>query len=99
MSNEQQTLPIRNNAERRRFEVEIDGLISDLSYFVADGRAVFVHTAVPAALEGRGIAGALTRHALNWARNEGLRVVPRCPYVRAYLNRHHEWDDILDSPA
>jgi predicted GNAT family acetyltransferase len=56
---------------------------------------LLTHTEVPPALEGRGIAAALVKAALDWARAEGLRVRPLCSYVVAYMRRHPETQDLL----
>jgi predicted GNAT family acetyltransferase len=53
------------------------------------------HTYVPPSLEGRGIAGALVRAALEHARTAGWRVQPACSYVAAYMRRHPETADLL----
>ena len=50
---------------------------------------------VAAAAEGQGVGAALVRHALDDARAHGWRVVPVCPFVRAYLARHGEYRDLL----
>jgi predicted GNAT family acetyltransferase len=59
------------------------------------GRISFLHTYVPPELEGRGIAGQLARYALEHARANRLAVVPHCPYVRAYIDRHPEYQDLV----
>ncbi len=56
---------------------------------------VLHHTAVPPALQGRGLAAALVQAALDWARAEGLVVRPACSYVAAYLRRHPAQQDLL----
>lgn len=67
-----------------------------LCVYRRDGDVVaLTHTEVPIAHEGRGIAAALVRAALDWARAEGLRVRPLCSYVAAYMRRHPETQDLL----
>jgi len=51
---------------------------------------------VPAALNGRGIGSALVRGILDRARAQGLKVVPICPFVKAYLAKHEEYADLLN---
>lgn len=53
------------------------------------------HTEVPMAFEGRGIAAALVRAAIEYARENGLKVLPACSYVRAYMRRHPEAQSLL----
>ncbi len=60
---------------------------------------VLHHTEVPPALQGRGLAGELVRAVLAWARAQGLRVRPTCSYVSAYMRRHPETQDLLESPG
>ena len=83
---------LRHDRGARRFEVE--GLAPDdahLDYRVLDpGTLEYHHTWVAPRLRGRGIAQGLVRAALEHARDEGLRVVPRCSFVRAYVARHPE---------
>lgn len=54
-----------------------------------------IHTEVPEALEGRGIAGRIVRFALDDVRARGLKAVPRCPYVAGYISRHPEYQDLV----
>jgi predicted GNAT family acetyltransferase len=79
--------PIDNPA-RRRFEVTVDGHLAELTYERRDGRLVLVHTGVPDEIDGRGVASALVRTAIDTAIAEDLTVVPRCPFARRYLETH-----------
>lgn len=89
---------IRDNRERSRFEVTVDGHLARADYVIAGDVITFTHTVVPPALEGRGIASRLIRHGLSEARAHGLRVVPQCPFVAAYIRKHPEWADLLVEP-
>jgi predicted GNAT family acetyltransferase len=73
----------------------VEGQLATLEYTRRDEALVLVHAAVPPFLEGHGVAARLTQHALDIARAEGLRVVPRCPHVESYLGRHPEYRDIV----
>lgn len=73
----------------------IDGALARADYRMNGQVMRLVHTEVPRSLEGRGIAGALVRAALDHARSEGLRVEPACSYVMAYMRRHPETRDLL----
>jgi predicted GNAT family acetyltransferase len=88
-------LTVRHNPSASRFEAEVDGQLARCDYRLLDGVMALVHTEVPPALEGRGIAAALVRAALEHATAEGLRVRPRCSYVNAYLARHPEFRPLL----
>ncbi|MFK0255019.1 GNAT family N-acetyltransferase [Streptomyces sp. NPDC090445] len=57
---------------------------------------VFHHTEVDAAFAGQGLASLLLREALADVRRSGMRVVPVCPYMAAYLERHPEFGDLAD---
>ena len=86
---------IRDNAEQSRFEVMVDGHLAHADYRLKGDIITFPHTIGPPALEGRGIASALIRHALDAARTRGLRVVAKCTFVSAYIRKHPEWADLL----
>jgi predicted GNAT family acetyltransferase len=82
--------------DAERFEVTHDSHTAELDYRDDGTRVVFTHTGVPRNLEGHGIGGALARAGLDWARDEGRRVVPQCPFVRAWIARHPEYADLVD---
>jgi uncharacterized protein len=59
------------------------------------GIMTVLHTEVPQELEGRGIAGAMTKHVLDYIAAENLQVVPLCPYMAAYLKKHPEYQYLV----
>jgi uncharacterized protein len=89
-------LIIRDNPEQNRFEAELgDGSFAIAEYELFPGRIVFTHTEVPPRHEGRGIGSALIRFALRSAREQGLKVVPVCPFFAAYIRKHAGEQDLL----
>jgi hypothetical protein len=91
--------PVRNNESASRFEVEVDGHLAKLEYMLRGNRLILVHTGVPTALEGRGIGSLLVRTGLEFARDEGLKVVPICPFAQSYIERHPEYQDLAKKPT
>jgi uncharacterized protein len=84
-----------HNTAAQRFEVIIDGELARADYRMAGDVMRMVHTEVPPAHEGKGIAGALVRAAIAYAREHRLRMQPACSYVRSYMKRHPETHDLL----
>jgi len=76
--------------DRSRFELTRDGATAVLTYEEGDGDVAFLHTVVPAELEGAGIGSRLAEAGVRWAREQGLEVVPVCSFVRGWLERHPE---------
>ena len=89
------SLEVHHNAAASRFEATVDGLLCVADYDLADNVMRMHHTEVPAALEGRGIAGQLVRVALAYAEANGLEVEPWCSFVRGYMQRHPETQKLL----
>jgi hypothetical protein len=88
--------PVEHDRDGRRFIIRVEGHDAELDYRLGDGTMAIVHTGVPEAIEGRGIAARLVQAALAVARAEGWKVVPRCAYAAAYLRRHAaEYADLL----
>jgi predicted GNAT family acetyltransferase len=73
----------------------MDGHLAELDYQRTGNEILFTHTGVPSALEGRGIGSALARAGLEYARAEGLTVVPLCPFVRSYIDRKPEYQPLV----
>lgn len=87
-----------DNVERSRFEVHVDGKLAGLADYRLRGATVaFTHTEVAAEFEGQGLAGRMVKHALDASRDTGLRVVPLCSYVASYIERHPEYQDLLEA--
>lgn len=88
-------LPVQHNEAEQRFELLVGGRLARADYRLRDGIMHLVHTEVPVQHEGRGVAARLVRAALEHARDKGHRVQPACSYVRAYMRRHPEFNDLL----
>ncbi|MGB3445068.1 MAG: GNAT family N-acetyltransferase [Xanthobacteraceae bacterium] len=86
---------VRNNTDENRYELSVDGHLAATYYRIADGVITFIHTEVPDALAGRGVGGKLVKGALDQVRAAGLKVVPQCPFVRAYIEKHPDYADLL----
>ncbi len=82
---------VRDNQEASRFEIATDGGVAFLNYVRKPDSMVFVHTEVPEALQGKGLAHVLAAAGLDTARREGLRIVAKCPFVRKYLQERGKW--------
>jgi len=90
---------VKDNPVERRFELHVGGHLAATYYKKAAGVITFVHTEVPETLAGQGIGTKLIRGALDAVRHEGLRVVPQCPFVAAFMKKHPEFNDLLDGAA
>lgn len=82
---------VHDNEAAQRYEARVNGRLAVITYQRSEDRIVFVHTGVPSALAGHGIAGKMVRVALEDARAQDLAVIPRCPFVTAYIRRHPEY--------
>jgi predicted GNAT family acetyltransferase len=79
---------VRDRPEANRLEAVVDGQVAFLQYERRPDAFVLAHTEVPASLRGKGVASALAKAGLALARSAGLPIVVRCPFVRAYLQKH-----------
>lgn len=86
---------VRNNQAANQFELAADGETAVLSYRLQPGVITLVHTGVPEELEGRGIAKQLAEAGLEFARENGLSVVPLCPFVAGYIRKHPEYLNLV----
>jgi predicted GNAT family acetyltransferase len=86
---------VTNNTERHRFELNLDGEVAFAEYNLVDHGIILPHTLVPESFEGKGVASALAKTALGYAREHGLKVIPTCPFMSGYIQKHPEWHDIV----
>lgn len=90
---------VGNNEAEQRYEARVNGRLAVIDYRLAGDRIALIHAEVPKELQGRGIAGKMTRTALEDARARRLVVIPSCPYVAAYIRRHPEYRDLVAPEA
>jgi predicted GNAT family acetyltransferase len=88
--------PVVDNPQRSRFELHVEDQVAFAAYQLAPGRIIITHVETPPHLRGRGVASAVARGALAAARQRGLTVTPRCPFMAAYIRRHPDEADIAD---
>ncbi|KJC37516.1 acetyltransferase [Bradyrhizobium sp. LTSP849] len=86
---------IINNRGQHRYELELEGHLAATYYEIEGDVITFVHTEVPPELGGKGVGSKLIKGALDQVRAAGLRVVAQCPFVKAYIEKHPEYQDLL----
>lgn len=89
---------IRHNPDEARLEAVLeDGRVAGFSQYrrTRDGHHNFFHTEVGDEFEGQGIGGQVARGVVDWARAEGVLIVPGCPFIRGYLRSHEDTHDVL----
>jgi predicted GNAT family acetyltransferase len=88
-----------DGASKGRYRLVIDGVEAEMTYSRVGKEIVIIdHTEVPAALRGRKVGERLVRQAIEDARREGVAIVPLCPFAKAQIGRHPEWQDVLQRP-
>lgn len=79
-----------------RFEATINGEVAGFIAFRAHGSVLDLrHTVVDPDFEGRGVGSALVVYALDTIREGGLKLIPTCPFVKAYVDRHPGYADLI----
>ncbi len=86
---------VSENKEKKRFEVTLDGKVAVIEYIRAEDKMYLTHTEVPNEFEGKGIASKMVKQVLQKIKDEGLKLVPLCPFIASYIKRHPEWKEIL----
>jgi predicted GNAT family acetyltransferase len=84
-----------DNKEKQRFELEVPGGHAIADYRLEGGTIVFTHTEVPGELRGQGYGENLARGALDLVRARNLKVVPQCPFIRKFIEKHAEYQNLL----
>ncbi|TAW81331.1 N-acetyltransferase [Rhizobium ruizarguesonis] len=79
-----------------RYRIVVDGVEAEMTYSRAGKELIIIdHTDVPGALRGRKVGERLVRQAVEDARREGVAIMPLCPFAKAQIERHPEWQDVL----
>ena len=89
------TPTVVHNTVAHRFEADLDGDLAMVEYLRRGDQVVFTHTEVPPEHEGEGVASAIARTALAWARAEGLKVIPQCHFIAGFVEKNGEYADIM----
>jgi predicted GNAT family acetyltransferase len=86
-------MSVRRNEAASRYELDTEHGLAIAVYREQGDRAIFTHTEVPSAEEGKGVGTCLVQAALDDARRRGLKIVPACSFVAAFVRHHPEYDD------
>jgi predicted GNAT family acetyltransferase len=87
---------IADSSEQERYEIRDDGEVAGfVQYEAKPGQIAFIHTEVDDRFEGQGLGSRLAAFALDDARERGLAVLPFCPFVKGYIQRHREYVDLV----
>ena len=84
-----------DNPAEHRFEMKAGDHLALAYYTLAQGIITLTHTEVPHELSGQGIGSRLARAVLEQVRARGLKVIPKCPFISAYIAKHDEFADLL----
>lgn len=85
-----------DNPDEQRYEIRVGAeLAGFVRYRLRPGLISFTHTEIDDRFEGQGLGGRLASFALDDARAKGLGVLPFCPFVKAYIERHREYVDLV----
>ena len=92
---------VRDDPQELRYELLDDSgvMIGEIRYVLEPGAVALVHTEVDPEFQGHGLADELVQGAVNDLRERGLKMIPVCPYVRAWLRRHPEQADLVLEPV
>ncbi|MFF5053178.1 GNAT family N-acetyltransferase [Micromonospora sp. NPDC000663] len=91
---------VEDNPAKNRFEILVDDALAGFTAYVPRGEVlVLTHTEVDPGFQGKGVASALIRGALDEIRARGGRLVPQCPFVAAFVDKHPEYADLVVEQA
>lgn len=91
-------ITVVDKPDDHRFEIQVDGAAAGFAvYHVRGGRYFFVHTEIDEAYGGRGLGSSLARGALDAVRERGAKVLPLCPFIGAWIDKHPDYADLVDA--
>src|ERR1700688_1889321 len=90
---------LKVNDALHHLELEIEGNIAFIDYKLLRDTLFLIHTEVPPGLKGKGLGSAIVQKALQYAKDNNYKIVPICPFVQSYLERHKEWNEIVAPKA
>ncbi|RLK22348.1 hypothetical protein DER29_0180 [Micromonospora sp. M71_S20] len=91
---------VEDNPAKHRFEILVDDALAGFTAYLPRGEVlVFTHTEVDPRFQNMGVGAALVRGTLDQLRERGTTLVPRCPFVAAFIGRHPEYADLVTPEA
>jgi hypothetical protein len=89
---------VTHNPTKDRYEIHADGELAGFAeYTERGGRLYFLHTEIRPELHGQGLGSELVRRTLELVRDTGRQVVPLCPFIASYIERHPGFEDLVDT--
>lgn len=88
-------MTITHDTTQNRFCTAIDGHTAYLTYIDNGDTLIYNHTAVPHELGGQGLGSKIVKHALDYARDSGKKVVPTCGFVAHFIDKNPEYQSVL----
>lgn len=96
MDEQAKPFEVVHDRERKRFVIDLgDMQQAELNYQLVNDSYVYMHTGVPQAFRGRGLADQLAKAALDTAAAENRRVTPLCSFMQSYIRRHDEYASLV----
>lgn len=92
-------LKLSVNESLHHLELKVGDITAFIEYKLTGTNLFLIHTEVPHELEGKGVGTAIIQKALQYAKDLHYSIIPICPFVRAYLKRHPEWNSFVSSDA
>ena len=86
---------MKHDKEQNRFVSYVEGYEAVVEYTLKDNVIDLYRTFTPPELRGKGVAGKLVKYALEYAKENNLKVIPTCSYVRGYIERHENYKELL----
>jgi predicted GNAT family acetyltransferase len=92
----EERIEVADAPDRRRYELTVDGAVAGFTtYRLRPGVIAFIHTEIDDRFQGRGLGDKLIRAVLEDARARQLAVLPFCPFVRAFIENHREFEPLV----
>lgn len=91
-----QDFEVKNNEELSQFEADLNGEKAIIGYKTEnDGALNLLHTEVPETYEGKGVGSGLVKQTLEQIKAAGNKIIPSCPFVAHYIERHPEYESLI----
>ena len=91
------TFIVKRNTAENRFEANIGSHTAFIKFNAVDNKLVLTHTEVPSALSGQGVGSLIVEKSLELMKSADEKLVPLCPFVQAYIEKHPKWKSLLAS--